>query len=195
MPEAKGYKASSFHEQKIKSPIDSVSMTSQISNTSAGAPPLPMDDSSLQTLSHSMSVMTIHEDQLKDLKEKLRLSYDELQKRARAVIQLVPRDNSCVLDPHKMTGELRSGLDGVAGVQAEVQKEFDKMRKLLQATGSQAGDIAVRCMNFKGLVDDKKQVLDTLHKQVEEIVNRYRVTPERKLALSIRWEHLLYSST
>ena len=148
--------------------------------------PQPVEDVAMQPLTDLVSAMSIEEDQLKLLKENLKSSFDEFQKGTQAVRGLVPTDKSCVLDQDKMSAELKGKLNYLGELQTAVKAEFEETKELLQAEGSQPGDIAIRCMKFEALVGGKKLTVDAIHTEVRNIVDKFQVTPERKLALSTR---------
>ena len=50
----------------------------------------------------------------------------------------------------------------------------------------QAGDIAVKCMEFKGNIATQNLEVDRLAADIDKVLSKHVVTPERKLAVNTK---------
>ncbi len=94
-----------------------------------------------------------------------------------------------MLDFARMTADLVGPLDKLDDIRASVKREYDQTKAMLEASGGQGGEVAIKCMEFRGQVGESSLEVEKLGKEVEDIVAKHKVTPERKLAMTIRYEN------
>ncbi len=127
----------------------------------------------------------------------VRNSYDEFQNKASASRALVPMDDGNVLDFGKMSGDLEVPLNNLEAIRNAARVEFEQTRTMLQdGEVRDAGVVAMRCMDFSRKVGESSLEVDKLAKTIEDVVSRHKVTPERKLAMNIRYvDNLIFNAS
>ena len=140
------------------------------------------------------SSMMIVDDQMAALRNNLRSSFEEFHTKVAAARGKVRKSADSVLEYNKMMGEVEGGMERLGIVEAAARKEYDESKELLMDRRSQAGEIAVKCMEFGLKIAAQNLEVDKLTIDIDNVLSKHVVTPEKKLALLMKKKGKLIKS-
>ena len=149
------------------------------------------------------------------LRNNLRSSFDKFHTKVTVARDKVRRSADNVLELNKMMSEVEDSMTRLEVVENAVRKEYDESKELLMDRRSQvdtpqihafridlissgtkpvlfqAGEIAVKCMDFERKVAAQNLEVDKLTIDIDNVLSKHVVTPEKKLAVSIKYVHII----